>query len=86
MGLLWTMTLRCQIENLAHGLEKASAAGVAGFRESLDLGSKRMTYSVFYRRPSVFIGAPAGFALEGLRTTRCEKGLRENHKGTSLRP
>ncbi len=27
----------------------ASAAGVAGFRASLDLGSKRMTYSVFYR-------------------------------------
>jgi hypothetical protein len=60
----------------------ASAAGAAGFRASLDLGSKRMTYGVFYRRSSA-IGTPAGFALE--RTTRCEKGLRENHKRTSPR-
>jgi hypothetical protein len=36
-----------------------------------------MIYGVFYRRSSPFIGAG--------RTTRCGKGLRENHKGASLR-
>src|SRR3981189_3472293 len=35
----------------------ASTAGVAGVRASLDLGSKRMTYRVFYRRSSA-IWAP----------------------------
>src|ERR1035438_8640729 len=48
----------------------ASAAGVAGFRASLDLGSKRMTYSVFYRRSSAFIGAATGFVLERLRDAK----------------
>jgi hypothetical protein len=37
-----------------------------------------MTYSVFYRRSSAFIGAPTGFALEGLldaeRFTRKPQG------------
>jgi hypothetical protein len=29
-----------------------------------------MTYSVFYRRSSAFIGAPAGFALERLQDAK----------------
>src|SRR3984957_17190630 len=48
----------------------ASAAGVAGFPASLVLGSKRITYGVFYWRSSAFIGAPTGFALERLRDAK----------------
>ena len=47
----------------------ASAAGVAAFQASLDLGSKRISYSVFYRRSSA-IDAPTGFALERLRDAK----------------
>src|SRR5437588_708361 len=42
-----------------------------------------MTYSVFYRRSSAFIGGTHW--IRAGRTTRCGKGLRENHKGTSPR-
>ena len=48
----------------------APAAGVAGFPASLDLGSKRMTYGVSYRRSSAFIGAPTGFAMERQRDAK----------------
>src|SRR6202162_6373984 len=52
----------------------ASAAGVAGFRTSLDLGSKRMTYSVFCRVSSA-TSSPTGFALQGRKDYEMRKGF-----------
>jgi hypothetical protein len=66
-------------DRIAKGLKDVKKS----VRAADELPRTRMTCGVFYRRSSAFIEGTHW--IRPGKTTRCEKGLRENHKGTSPR-